>query len=1510
MLGDLLVLRGGEVQELPPSRKTRALLAYLAVTGRPERRERLCEMFWDVPDDPRGALRWSLSKIRGIVNREGAEVLRADRNTVAFDHAALATDLARVRALAGRSADGLGTDELRAVADNFRGLFLDDLSLPRCPDFEAWRVAHVNDMELLRLGVLRRLLDRLEDDPDAALPYAHQLQRLAPEDRGVPARIASLLEAARRRSMAAPPPSRPGARDPAPAPPSAEPTLEAATPTPSAPPPEAPVAQDIRSCAAPDGTRLAYAVTGSGPPIVRAAHWLSHLEFDLESPVWRHWIQALSEETMLVRYDERGNGMSEWDVGDIDFEAMVTDLETVMDAAGLGEAVLLGVSQGCAISAAYAARHPERVRGLVLYGGYVKGWRARGEPGEIAVREAMGTLMREGWGRDDPVFRQLFTSIFVPGGSREQMDWFNDLQRRSVTPENAFRLSESFSRIDVSALLPEVRCPTLVIHARGDRVAPLESGRAFATGIPGARFVLLESDNHILLEHEPAFDRFIAEIRAFVAALPPPARASAVRQAAPAKRPVSILVADLAPVARDLDEFADPEAADLALEPIVEAGRQALHRHGAVVLDSREGVLTAAFGAERAIEDHALQACRAADDLRHAVARAAPGATAKIAIDSGEAVIRTASDGSGRREASGPVVKAATRLCALLARDAIALTARAAAAAGGAVEVRPIDPRDCPGLGADEIVHAFAAERRVLSRWRRRARHGLTPLVGRRAEFDRLARAGAEAAAGRGRAVGLVAGPGLGKSRLAEEFFAGLPAAGWTVAEAGAQELDENASHSLLKRVLLAFLGLDGSEAPDLARAAIEERIADAGADLATPLAWVIGATLDDPDWQAASGTDRARRIRDAVVRLVLLVAAERPVALLVEDLHWADPESRRAIDRLVRAVADRRVLVVTTSRPEFRPSWSDAAGYEPLPLGPLPPAESRAFLRGLLGPDESLDGLVEMIGARTEGVPLFMEETVNSLVQSRRLVGRPGALAIREPIRTLDIPASVQSVIAARLDSLDEAARSLIDIASAIGPSAPDPLLRDLSGLGPAFDGALARLRAADLLRDGTAGGEPGSAFRHALIQDATYGSLPAARRKALHGAILDAVERLYPGRAEEDVERMAFHALRAEAWGRAVRYLVAAADRAIDRSAYPAAARFLEEAVRALEHRPADRETWTLGVDIRMRMRIAYMVTGDFDRAIERLKEAQDLARDAGDPGRLAYTLLHTSYVYSTYGRVELALDAAEDARGIGLALADERLAAEADLAAAQAHMIRGEAVPSLRRLLPHAEGFQTRWADDRLGFLVTRSVWYLGSLASTRALLGDRDAALAEMALASRLAEAGRRPIDRYAAAYFESLVRIVEGPGPDFLDRLAALPAECRERAPFPFHPWLLATLGHAELAAGRPSAVATLEAAFEAAERANMPHFLTYVAALLAIANARPDDPGSREDLLDALRSARLSLDSWIEIEVLEALARLDGGEAARTWLGEALASAEISGYKPFAARIRAALASL
>jgi DNA-binding SARP family transcriptional activator len=392
LLGPLVVTRGGQPVVLPPSQKTRALLAYLAVTGRPHRRERLCGMFWDVAGDPRGALRWSLSRLR-VLDDEGVPRIRADRGAVAFDPAGAHVDALEVREATTGGLKRLSVDRLRELDTMFRGPFLEGLELPDFHDFQAWRVAEREQYRQLHLRILRELVSRLGATPEEALGPARELVRLAPDDGAGRAELVRLLAATGRREEAEEHyhlgrrQIEKAGSDPG--------VLHAVWQGVSAEPARGPSAagidsarQEVRFCTAPDGVRIAYATTGQGPTLVKTANWMSHLEHDWKSPLWRHLARELSREFRLVRYDQRGNGLSDWSVDAFSLEAFVGDLETVVGSLGLGRFPLLGVSQGSRVAVAYAVKHPERVSHLVLYGGAARGFRHR----SAGNREARAAL--------------------------------------------------------------------------------------------------------------------------------------------------------------------------------------------------------------------------------------------------------------------------------------------------------------------------------------------------------------------------------------------------------------------------------------------------------------------------------------------------------------------------------------------------------------------------------------------------------------------------------------------------------------------------------------------------------------------------------------------------------------------------------------------------------------------------------------------------------------------------------------------------------------------------------------------------------------------------------------------------------------------------------------------------------------------------------------------------------------------------------------------------------------
>jgi pimeloyl-ACP methyl ester carboxylesterase/DNA-binding SARP family transcriptional activator/class 3 adenylate cyclase/tetratricopeptide (TPR) repeat protein len=1244
VLGDFRVVKGGQVCELPPSRKTKALLAYLAVTARPQRRERLCEIFWDLPDDPRGSLRWSLSKIRSILKSDGDDPLEADRNSVLLRPNAIETDYSTVMNLGPAQFDHLPLDRMETLAGLFRGRFLEDLSMPNCHEYEAWRVSHSDILELTARRLFRALVDRLRNTPEQAMIFLHELQRLDPEDQNLVQEAEEFAEAARRMVAG-------GIAGSAHVHIQADPAETAsAMETPADQPDETatPASMDSRAgiafCTTRDGIKLAYAQSGAGPPLVRAAHWMSHLSYDEESPIWRHWIQSLQSEYSFLRYDERCNGLSDWVAEDVSFEAMITDLEAVVDAAGLDRFTLLGVSQSCAVSIAYAVRHPHRVSGLVLYGGYARGWRKRADAREIALREALATLMREGWGRDNPIFRQLFAQRFVPGATAEQLSWFNELQRRTVSPENAWRLQSMAGDIDVTALLPHVKVPTLVIHGRGDLISPFECGKEFAAAIPGAQFVPLESENHILLSHEPAFEAFVRALRIFTDDI---RRRPAPRPAAvESRRLVTVVAVDiLHPL--DAVEDVDPEKTARTIAPLVAEAARIMVEHGGFLVSRHQSDLTCVFGAHVPMEDFARQACLAALAVRTAIESGGDHlARARIALDTGEVIVHSLPDGpEGLGSVSGSPVRSVWRTIHTMRQSTIAATRKTRDAAGGYIETRQMPRSGFTSLPRGQHFFEVIAARRAATRWQLRADRTLTRLVGRETELALLRDVWRRVQSGHGKAVAIMGDPGIGKSRLCYEFLDREMSDTVRVAQGGALESDAGMALGLVQKLLKSLCGIpDGSPAREVAEA-LARLVSDVDADprMLSPLSYLCGIPVDDDvAWNSLPVSDQTHRAGEAFRNIIMLAARKQPLVALVEDLHWADPESQSILKRAIENIEPHAILYLLTARSTTKLALDQAGSLSVIRLDPLETSAAETLALELLGDDSQLRELARHLAIHTSGTPLFLEETVWMLRQSGRLSAMDFSLPNFADGQ--DIPATVQSMIAARLNGLSASDREILKAASIIGMDFPVAILRDVVPLSQGeFESALHRLRESHFVVELRSFPATVYGFRHELVRAVALRGLLMERRKLLHERVLRVIGSLHPDYAREHAERMCEHALQAEAWTEAVGYLMQAADRALKRSANQAALSYADQALRALEEWPHGPQRHRAELDIQKLRGVAWMGVKGWSagEVIEACERVEALCDELGDETELFTALRGRSQYYMMCGEPQRSLN-----------------------------------------------------------------------------------------------------------------------------------------------------------------------------------------------------------------------------------------------------------------------------
>lgn len=515
------------------TRKASLLLAALAVVGdKGMRREALSELFWPDRAEPqaKGSLRQAIAAIRQLAAGEAEASVKLDSNadTVRLIAPPASIDIHEF----DRLTQSQDAKDLVQAAELYRGDLLTDFAIAE--PLDRWFAPYQRDYRRKAL-LLCEQLSRLAAE-NVAAPCESLAQRLLAADPAAEEAHRALIRRCQRQgktnaALRQFELCKEALRQVLGTEPEAE-TREliagsnmarvrefkgpsVVAPASVAPPP--PMARpEIHYCRTADGVRIAYALVGRGPPLVKMANWLTHIEHTFASPLGRHLREELYKENTLVFYDPRANGLSDWNVEDLSLDAFVRDLEAVADAARLERSALFGISQGATFAAAYAAKHPDRVSGLILCNGWARGWRKRLDPDEIERRKALSALILHGWGQTNSAYRQMFSSLLIPDGNPEQMYWLAELERVSTSPENAYRLHEAFSEFDVTNLLHKITAPTLVLHARHEVMAPFSEGQAFASGIPGSRFVPLESRNHLPLPDEPAWHVFQMELRNFL----------------------------------------------------------------------------------------------------------------------------------------------------------------------------------------------------------------------------------------------------------------------------------------------------------------------------------------------------------------------------------------------------------------------------------------------------------------------------------------------------------------------------------------------------------------------------------------------------------------------------------------------------------------------------------------------------------------------------------------------------------------------------------------------------------------------------------------------------------------------------------------------------------------------------------------------------------------------------------------------------------------------------------
>jgi len=737
---------------------------------------------------------------------------------------------------------------------------------------------------------------------------------------------------------------------------------------------------------------------------------------------------------------------------------------------------------------------------------------------------------------------------------------------------------------------------------------------------------------------------------------------------------VTVLFADLKG-SLELLADADPEIARKLLDPVLEHMMEAVHRYEGTVNQVMGDGIMALFGAPLALEDHAVRACYAALRMQESVKRYAEGIRRtegipiqiRIGLNSGEVVVR--SIGSDLRmdySAVGGTTHLAARMEQLASPGSIFLTPSTLELVEGFVSVKPLGPVPVKGLADAVEVYEMTGAGPARTRLQAATRRGLTRFVGRDAEVEQLRRALDRAAAAHGQVAAVVGEAGVGKSRLLHEFIHSHRTQGWLILESGSVSYGKATAYLPVIDLLQGYFKIQDRDDHREIRDKVIGRVL--GLDrslepLLPPVLALLDVPVEDPGWHALDSPQRRQRTLEAVKRLLLRESQVQPLLLVIEDLHWIDSETQALLDSLVDSLGSIPVLLLVSYRPEYAHQWGKKTFYTQLRLESLPPESTGELLLALLGDAPGLEPLKQML--RRRGNPLFLEETIRTLVETKALEGERGAYRLVRPVQSLQIPATVQTILAARIDRLPVEEKQLLQTASVIGKDVPYAILTAIADLPEeVLRRSLGHLQEAEFLYETSLFPDPEYTFKHALTHEATYGSLLQDRRRTLHGRIVDTIEQLYPDRLAEHVERLAHHAFRGEVWDKALTYLRQAGARAFARSANPEAVAYFQQALAALSHMPETRATIEQAIDLRFDLRAALFALMDLKKALGYIREAEQLARAIGDQHRLARVFVYTSHHLLLSGDAKEARTLSQSAHAIAESLGDLPLQVAANL------------------------------------------------------------------------------------------------------------------------------------------------------------------------------------------------------------------------------------------------------
>ncbi|HXH84820.1 MAG TPA: adenylate/guanylate cyclase domain-containing protein [Candidatus Tectomicrobia bacterium] len=995
------------------------------------------------------------------------------------------------------------------------------------------------------------------------------------------------------------------------------------------------------------------------------------------------------------------------------------------------------------------------------------------------------------------------------------------------------------------------------------------------------------------------------------------------------RKQVTVLFADMRG-SLELLADRDPEDARSILDPVLQRMIEAVHRYEGTVNQVMGDGIMALFGAPRAQEDHAVRACYAALGMQDAVRRYAEAVRAthgidiqiRVGLNSGEVVARAmATDLQLDYTAVGQATHLAARMEQLARPGGILLTAETLRLAEGHVHVEPLGLTPVKGLGGSLQVYELTGAAAPRSRLQVRASRGLSRFVGRDLELQQLARAFERVEAGRGQVVAVVGEPGAGKSRLIYEVAGARRASRWLFLETTAFSYGRETAYLPIAELLRSYFRVEPRDEPRRAADRVRSRIAELDEQLrpAIPaLLALLGAPVDDDaEWAGLPASRRRRKTLEAVTRLVLRESLAQPVCLVVEDLHWIDSETQAVLDDLVENLAPARVLVLVSYRPEYQHGWGSKSVYTQVRVDPLTAADAAALLQALLGGDPTLDPFKRLLVERTGGNPFFLEECVRAVAETGALEGSPGAYRLVRPVTTLQVPATVHGVLAARIDRMPPEDKALLETAAVIGKDVPLALLAAVAELpDEVLHQRLARLRAVDLLDTMRLFPDVEYTFPHALTHEVVYTNLLHHKRRALHVRIVQVIERLAGDRASEQVERLAHHARGGELWDRATRYLHQAGSKAFAHSANREAVAWFEQALAALARVPETPATLADAADLHLGLRNALTLLGDHQRTLAHLREAQAIAERIGDRRRLGRALSFEVNCLLLLGRHEAAVEVGRRARAVAVELDDAALRSVTDMYVGRAHFQLGAYAQAIETFGAIAAALTGPLAHDHLGVPVLPSVFARSHLAEALAEVGRFDEAARVAGDGVAIAETANHPDTLFWAYRGSGMQHLCRGDVAAATAALERAHVVCRTHDMASSLTRISAELGLARALAGRVAdAVPMVERALQEAGARKQAMTYSKVLQLLAQVYLLGGRVGDAADAaVQALELFRFQRERGHEASTLRLLgdvrARQGQPIRAESDYRAAAALARSLGMRPLVARCEVALAQV